>query len=162
MNKTLISTGTVANNKKARFNYTVLETFEAGIMLTGGEVKSLRAGRATISESYASVDNGELFLVNAHILEDKATKGGFVRHVAGRPRKLLLKRKELNRLMGEVAKKGKTLVPLEIYFNDRGIAKVRIGLAQGKNMADKRETIKERDWNRDKQRILAHYNNGKK
>lgn len=162
MNKTLISTGTVANNKKARFNYIVLETFEAGIMLTGGEVKSLRAGRATISESYASVDNGELFLVNAHILEDKATKGGFVQHVAGRPRKLLLKRKELNRLMGEVAKKGKTLVPLEIYFNDRGIAKVRIGLAQGKNMADKRETIKERDWNRDKQRILAHYNNGKK
>ncbi len=162
MNKTLISTGTVANNKKARFNYTVLETFEAGIMLTGGEVKSLRAGRATISESYASVDNSELFLVNAHILEDKATKGGFVQHVAGRPRKLLLKRKELNRLMGEVAKKGKTLVPLEIYFNDRGIAKVRIGLAQGKNMADKRETIKERDWNRDKQRILAHYNNGKK
>lgn len=162
MNKTLISTGTVANNKKARFNYTVLETFEAGIMLTGGEVKSLRAGRATISESYATVDNGELFLVNAHILEDKATKGGFVQHVAGRPRKLLLKRKELNRLMGEVAKKGKTLVPLEIYFNDRGIAKVRIGLAQGKNMADKRETIKERDWNRDKQRILAHYNNGKK
>lgn len=162
MNKTLISTGTVANNKKARFNYTILETFEAGIMLTGGEVKSLRAGRATISESYATVDNGELFLVNAHILEDKATKGGFVQHVAGRPRKLLLKRKELNRLMGEVAKKGKTLVPLEIYFNDRGIAKVRIGLAQGKNMADKRETIKERDWNRDKQRILAHYNNGKK
>lgn len=162
MNKTLISTGTVANNKKARFNYTVLETFEAGIMLTGGEVKSLRAGRATISESYATVDNGELFLVNAHILEDKATKGGFVQHVAGRPRKLLLKRKELNRLMGEVAKKGKTLVPLEIYFNDRGKAKVRIGLAQGKNMADKRETIKERDWNRDKQRILAHYNNGKK
>lgn len=162
MNKTLISTGTVANNKKARFNYTVLETFEAGIMLTGGEVKSLRAGRATISESYATVDNGELFLINAHILEDKATKGGFVQHVVGRPRKLLLKRKELNRLMGEVAKKGKTLVPLEIYFNDRGIAKVRIGLAQGKNMADKRETIKERDWNRDKQRILAHYNNGKK
>lgn len=162
MNKTLISTGTVANNKKARFNYTILETFEAGIMLTGGEVKSLRAGRATISESYATVDNGELFLVNAHILEDKATKGGFVQHVAGRPRKLLLKRKELNHLMGEVAKKGKTLVPLEIYFNDRGIAKVRIGLAQGKNMADKRETIKERDWNRDKQRILAHYNNGKK
>lgn len=162
MNKTLISTGSVASNKKARFNYTILETFEAGIMLTGGEVKSLRAGRATISESYATVDNGELFLVNAHILEDSATKGGFVQHVAGRPRKLLLKRKELNRLMGEVAKKGKTLVPLEIYFNDRGIAKVRIGLAQGKNMADKRETIKERDWNRDKQRILAHYNNGKK
>lgn len=162
MSKTLISTGTVANNKKARFNYTILETFEAGIMLTGGEVKSLRAGRATISESYATVDNGELFLVNAHILEDNATKGGFVQHVAGRPRKLLLKRKELNRLMGEVAKKGKTLVPLEIYFNERGIAKVRIGLAQGKNMADKRETIKERDWNRDKQRILAHYNNGKK
>lgn len=161
MNKTLISTGTVANNKKARFNYAILETFEAGIMLTGGEVKSLRAGRATISESYATADNGELFLVNAHILECGSTKGGFVQHVAGRPRKLLLKKKEVTTLLGEIAKKGKTVVPLELYFNNRGIAKVRLGLAVGKNNADKRDSSKERDWNRDKQRILAHYNNGK-
>ena len=162
MTKALISTGTVANNKKARFNFAILETIEAGIMLTGGEVKSLRAGRATISESYATADKGELYLVNAHILEDGATKGGFVQHVAGRPRKLLLNKKELNQLLGEIAKKGKTVVPLEIYFNNRGIAKVRLGLAVGKNHADKREATKERDWNRDKQRVLAHYNNGKK
>lgn len=164
MNKTLISSGTVANNRKARFNYAILETYEAGIMLTGGEVKSLRAGRATINESYASAnkETGELFLVNAHILEFGATKGGFVQHVAGRPRKLLLKKKELNYLLGEISKKGKTVVPLEMYFNNRGIAKVKIGLAVGKNHADKREDVKKRDWNRDKQRILAHYNNGKK
>lgn len=164
MNKTLISTGTVANNKKARFNYAILETYEAGIMLTGGEVKSLRAGRATINESYASVnkETGELFWVNAHILECGSTKGGFVQHVAGRPRKLLLKKKELSHLLGEIAKKGKTVVPLELYFNNRGLAKVRLGLAIGKNHADKREDIKTRDWNRDKQRILAHYNSGKK
>lgn len=161
MNKTLISTGMIANNKKAHFNYAILETLEAGIMLTGGEVKSLRAGRATISESYATADNGELFLVNAHILECGSTKGGFVQHVAGRPRKLLLKKKELSHLLGEIAKKGKTVVPLELYFNNRGIAKVRLGLAIGKNHADKRDSSKERDWNRDKQRILAHYNNGK-
>lgn len=162
MNKALISTGTVANNKKARFNFAILDTIEAGIMLTGGEVKSLRAGRATISESYATADNGELYLVNAHILEDGATKGGFVQHVAGRPRKLLLNKKQLNQLLGEIAKKGKTVVPLELYFNSRGIAKVKLGLAVGKNHADKREATKERDWNRDKQRVLAHYNNGKK
>ena len=162
MNKTLISTGRVATNKKAHFNFSILETFEAGIMLTGGEVKSLRAGRATINESYASADKNELFLVNAHILEFESTKGGFVQHVAGRPRKLLLKRKELNYLIGEISKKGKTVVPMEIYFNERGRAKVKIGLAIGKNHADKREDIKKRNWNRDKQRILAHYNNGKK
>lgn len=161
MNKTLISTGRVATNKKAHFNYAILETFEAGIVLTGGEVKSLRAGRATINESYAAADKNELFLINAHILEFGATKGGFVQHVAGRPRKLLLKRRELNYLLGEMAKKGKTVVPLELYFNERGRAKVKIGLAVGKNHADKREDIKKRDWNRDKQRILAHYNNGK-
>lgn len=162
MNKTLISTGRVATNKKAHFNYAILETFDAGIMLTGGEVKSLRAGRATINESYASAEKNELFLVNAHILEFGATRGGFIQHVAGRPRKLLLRRKELNHLIGEMAKKGKTIIPLEIYFNDKGLAKVKLGLAVGKNQADKREDIKKRDWNREKQRILAHYNNGKR
>lgn len=162
MSKTLITTGSVATNRKARFNYEILETFEAGIMLTGGEVKSLRAGHATINESYASVEAGELYLINAHIMEYGAAKGGFVKQVAARPRKLLVHRKELDKIMGAIEQKGKTIVPLELYFNPRGKAKVRIALAVGKDLVDKREDIKKRDWNRDKQRILAHYNNGKK
>lgn len=162
MAKTLISTGSVATNRKARFNYEILETFEAGIVLTGGEVKSLRAGHATISESYADVEDRELFLVNAHIAEYLGAKGGFVQEKSSRPRKLLLHEKELNKIFAAIEQKGKTVIPLELYFNARGIAKVKIALAVGKNMADKREDIKKRDWNRDKQRILAHYNNGKK
>lgn len=162
MSKMLITVGSVATNRKARFNYEILETFEAGIVLTGGEVKSLRAGHATINESYASVEQGELYLVNAHIMEYGAAKGGFVKQIAARPRKLLIHRKELNKIMGAIEQKGKTLVPLELYFNQRGKAKVRVALAIGKNLVDKREDIKKRDWNRDKQRILAHYNNGKK
>ncbi len=162
MSKTLITSGPVATNRKARFNYDILETYEAGIVLTGGEVKSLRAGHATINESYATPEKGELFLVNAHILEYGFAKGGFVKQVAARPRKLLLNRKELNKILAAVAQKGKTIVPLELYFNARGIAKVKIGLAVGKNHADKREDMKKRDWNREKQRILAHYNNGKR
>ncbi len=162
MSKGLITTGSVATNRKARFNYEILETFEAGIVLTGGEVKSLRAGHATINESYASVEDGELYLINAHITEYGAAKGGFVKQVASRPRKLLVHRKELNKIMGAVEQKGKTIVPLELYFNPRGKAKVRIALAVGKNLVDKREDMKKRDWNREKQRILAHYNNGKR
>lgn len=162
MSKMLITVGSVATNRKARFNYEILETFEAGIVLTGGEVKSLRAGHATINESYASIEQGELYLVNAHIMEYGAAKGGFVKQIAARPRKLLIHRKELNKIMGAIEQKGKTLVPLELYFNQRGKAKVRVALAIGKNLVDKREDIKKRDWNRDKQRILAHYNNGKK
>lgn len=162
MTKTLITTGTVATNRKASFHYTILETFEAGIILTGGEVKSLRAGRANISESYASKQNGRLFLINAHILEWNGTKGGFVQHVAGRPRELLLHKKEVRKILNGLEKKGQTVIPLEIYFNSRGLAKVKIALAVGKNAADKREHIKQRDWNREKRRILAHYNNGKR
>lgn len=162
MSKTLISTGIVATNKKARFNYEILETFEAGIVLTGGEVKSLRAGHATINESYADSENRELYLVNAHITEYAPTKGGFIQENATRPRKLLLHQKELNKIFASIEQKGKTIIPLEIYFNKRGVAKVKIALGVGKNMADKREDIKKRDWNRDKQRILAYYNNGKK
>lgn len=162
MSTSMITTGTVATNRKAGFHYTVLETFEAGIILTGGEVKSLRAGRANISESYAARQQGRLHLINAHILEWNGTKGGFVQHIAGRPRELLLHKKELRKILVGLEKKGLTVVPLEIYFNARGIAKVKIALAQGKTLADKRESIKKRDWNRDKQRILAHYNNGKR
>lgn len=154
----MISTGLVANNKKARFNYEILETYEAGIVLTGGEVKSLRLGHASINESYADMENRELFLINAHIAEYKGAKGGFVQENATRPRKLLLHERELNKLIAAVEQKGKTIVPLELYFNSRGVAKVKIALAVGKNMADKREDIKKRDWNREKQRIMAHYN----
>lgn len=161
MSKILITTGIVASNRKARYNYEILETFEAGIVLTGGEVKSLRAGHATINESYASCENRELFLINAHITEYSGSKGGFVKEIASRPRKLLLHEKELNKILSAIEKKGKTIIPLELYFNNRGVAKVRIALAIGKNLVDKREEIKKRDWNREKQRILIHYNNKK-
>ena len=158
MKKSVISTGTVATSRKASFHYTFLETLQTGIMLTGGEVKSLRAGHISIGESYVSVENGELFLVNTHIDDYLASKNGFVEQETNRPRKLLLRQKEISHLIKEVSQKGKTIVPLEIFFNERGIAKVKIALAQGKTYADKRETIKKRDWQRDKARIMAHYN----
>ena len=161
MNKALITTGSVATNRKAHFNYVILETFEAGIILTGGEVKSLRAGHATIGESYASFERGGLYLINAHILDYAGAKGGFVEQNAARPKELLLKKKELKHIRDEIIKKGKTVVPLEIYFNNRGLAKVKIAVAQGKNLVDKRQAIKKRDWNLEKRRILAHYNSGK-
>ena len=161
MKKALITTGSVATNRKAHFNYVILETFEAGIILTGGEVKSLRAGHATIGESYASFERGGLNLVNAHILDYAAASGGFIEQNASRPKQLLLHQKELKKIKDEVNKKGKTVVPLEIYFNKRGLAKVKIAIAQGKNLVDKRETIKKRDWNLEKRRIMAHYNKGK-
>ena len=161
MSKTLITTGSVATNRKARFNYTILETFEAGIILTGGEVKSLRAGHATIGESYASFEKGGLYLINAHILDYAGAKGGFVEQDAARPKQLLLNKKELKQLRDAIARKGKTIVPLELYFNARGLAKVRIAIAECKKLTDKRETIKKRDWNIEKRRILAHYNTGK-
>lgn len=161
MVKTLITTGSVASNRKAHFNYTILETFEAGIILTGGEVKSLRAGHATINESYASFERGGFYLINAHILDYAGARGGFVEQDATRPKQLLLRKKELKHIRDEITKKGRTAVPLELYFNARGLAKVKIAVAQGKNVVDKRETIKKRDWNIEKRRILAHYNSGK-
>ncbi len=158
MRQTLISFGPVASNRKAHFHYTILETIEAGLMLTGAEVKSLRLGHASIGESYVAPDHGELFLVNAHIDEYHDGQGGFVEQKATRPRKLLLHQKELSKLLRDVAQKGQTIVPLDLYFNTRGVAKIKIAVARGKTYADKRETIKKRDWQRDKQRILAHYN----
>ncbi|MBO4644669.1 MAG: SsrA-binding protein SmpB [Alphaproteobacteria bacterium] len=149
---TMISTGTVAKNRKAHFNYAIEETVEAGLILTGAEVKSLRLGRASINEAYASAEGGELFLINASILEYGSI--GYMKHSAARPRKLLLKKKELKRLIGAVARKGYTLIPLELYFNARGIAKVKIGLGVGKNTVDRREDIKKRDWDREKRRLL--------
>lgn len=149
---TMITEGTIAKNRKAGFNYAIEETVEAGLMLTGAEVKSLRLGRASINEAYASAQGGELFLVNASILEYGSI--GYMKHIATRPRKLLLHKKELKRLIGAVARKGYTLIPLELYFNHRGLAKVKIGLGTGKNTVDRREDIKKRDWDREKHRLL--------
>jgi SsrA-binding protein len=141
-----------AENRKARFNYEIGETFEAGIMLSGTEVKSLRGGKATISESYAGEKNGEIFLVNAYIPE--YLQANQFNHETKRPRKLLLHKAQVNKLIGAVQREGLTIVPLKIYFNDRGRAKVEIALARGKKLHDKRETEKERDWSREKGRLL--------
>ncbi len=141
-----------AENRKARHNYFIDETLEAGLVLAGTEVKSLREGRADISESYASAQGGELFLVNAYIPE--YTAGNRYNHEPRRPRKLLLHRREIAKLSDQIRREGGTVVPLRVYFNERGIAKVLLGLARGKRQHDKRQTIKERDWNRQKQRLL--------
>ena len=148
----MISSGTVAKNKKASFNYKIEEMLEAGLILTGAEVKSLRLGKASINEAYVSSEKGELFLVNASILEYGSI--GYMKHSATRPRKLLVHGKEAKRLSGAVARKGYTLIPLELYFNTRGIAKIKVGLGVGKKTIDKREDIKKRDWDREKRRLL--------
>ena len=144
---------TVAQNRRARFDYFIEDTLEAGIVLTGTEVKSLRAGQASVNESYASVDGSEIFLVNAYIPEyNKAHVK--LQHEVRRPRKLLLHKNQMNKLIGAVQRKGTTLIPLSIYFNKRGIAKVELGIATGKKQYDKRETVKTRDWQREKSRIM--------
>lgn len=145
----------VAENRKARFEYYIEETFEAGIALTGTEVKSLRFGEGSIAESYAEIKNGECWLVNSNVPE--FSHGNRYNHVPKRPRKLLLHERELSRLQGSVERKGMTLVPLSIYFNGRGRAKVELALAKGKNAADKRQTIKDRDWKRDQARIMRDH-----
>ena len=142
----------VAENRKARFNYEVIETFEAGLVLTGPEVKSLRSGKAMIAESYASPQGEEIYLINAHIPE--YLEANRFNHQPRRPRKLLLQRKQINKMMGAVNREGLTLVPLKIYFNKRGRAKLELALAKGKKLHDKRETEKARDWNREKGRLL--------
>jgi SsrA-binding protein len=142
----------IADNRKARFNYAIGETFEAGIALTGSEVKSMRAGKASIGESYAAARDGELWLVNANISEYK--QAGRFNHAPKRPRKLLLHKRQINKLMGAIEREGMTVVPLRIYFNDRGRAKVEIALAKGKKLHDKRETEKKRDWARERGRLL--------
>lgn len=143
----------VADNRKARYHYEIGEVFEAGLALTGTEVKSLRTGRSTIAESYASVDkNGEVWLVNANIPEYFA--GNRFNHEPKRLRKLLLKTREIAKLSQGVQREGMTIVPLKLYFNDRGRAKIEIALARGKQLHDKRETEKQRDWSREKSRLL--------
>jgi SsrA-binding protein len=142
----------VAENRRARFNYEIEDTIEAGIVLTGSEVKSMRTGKANIAESYASNERGELFLINAHIAEYKgAAREG---HAPTRHRKLLLHRKEMARLLGAIQREGMALVPLRLYFNARGIAKLQLGLGRGKKVYDKRETQKKRDWERQKGRLM--------
>ncbi len=142
----------VAQNRRARHNYTIVEALEAGLVLTGSEVKALREGRGNIQESYATEKDGEIFLVNAHIPEYR--QAGRQNHEPRRPRKLLLKRREISRLLGAVQREGATIVPLKIYFNPRGIAKVEIALARGKRQYDKRQDEKKRDWDRQRARLL--------
>jgi SsrA-binding protein len=142
----------VAENRKARFNYEIGEVFEAGIALSGTEVKSLRGGKATIAESYADTRDGELWLINANIPE--YLQANRYNHLPKRPRKLLLHKRQINRLAGAIEREGMTLVPLKLYFNDRGRAKIEIALARGKKLHDKRETEKKRSWQREKGRLL--------
>ena len=144
---------TIAENRRARFEYAIEETFEAGLALQGTEVKSMRLGQASINEAYAGEKNGEMWLFNAHVGEYMQA-GTHLQHEPRRIRKLLLKKKEIHKLMGAASKEGYTIVPLKLFFDDRGIAKLLIGLGKGKQLHDKRETSKERDWNRQKQRIM--------
>jgi SsrA-binding protein len=141
-----------AQNRKARHDYIIENTLEAGIVLTGSEVKSLRQGHGNITESYAIEREGELVLLNSYIPEYK--QAGKFNHETRRARKLLLNRREIDKLVGQVQRAGMTLVPLKIYFNPRGIAKVELGVAKGKNKGDKRETEKKRDWERERGRLL--------
>ena len=152
----LISFGRIAENRKSRYNYEIKEKIQAGIILTGTEVKSLRLGKASISESYASETNGKLFLINSNIPMYEAANN--FNHEPTRQRELLVSKKERNKLLGLIKKEGVTLVPLYLYFNEKGFAKLDIGIAKGKKKEDKRESIKLRDWNRQKSRILKENN----
>ena len=143
----------VAQNRKARHNYFIEETMEAGISLTGTEVKSLRGGRSSIAEAYVTEDGGEAWMVNSDIPE--YASGNRFNHERKRPRKLLLHRRQINVLIGAIQREGRTVVPLEVYFNEKGRAKVQIALVTGKQAHDKRQSIKERDWKRQRARLLA-------
>ena len=142
----------VTQNRKARFNYFIEEELEAGLALMGSEVKSLRDGKVSIEEAYAAEQAGELWLLNARI--DEFPQSGTRNHEPRRPRKLLVKRKEMAKMLAKISAKGYTLVPMSLYFNDRGFAKIKLGLGKGKREFDKRETVKERDWNRQKAGLL--------
>ncbi len=146
---------TIAENRRARFDYFLEQTFEAGLALTGSEVKSLRNGRANIAESYAAVEGDEIVLVNADI--PPYAQANRFNHEPRRPRKLLLHRKEINRLIGAVQRDGRTIVPTKLYWNDKGMAKLELAVAKGKKAHDKRETAAERDWQRDKARLLKDH-----
>ena len=146
---------TVAENRKARFSYEVLDTVEAGLMLTGTEVKSLRGGHANIQDSYASLEGGEIWLINSYLPE--YLQANRFNHEPRRRRKLLLSKREVNRLQGAINRDGMSLIPLKIYFNEKGRAKLELALGKGKKLHDKRESEKERDWNRQKSRLLREH-----
>ena len=146
---------TIAENRRARFDYFLEQTFEAGLALTGSEVKSLRNGRANIAESYAAVEGDEIVLVNADT--PPYAQANRFNHEPRRPRKLLLHRKEISRLIGAVQREGRTIVPTRLYWNDKGMAKLELAVAKGKKAHDKRETVAERDWQRDKARLLKDH-----
>lgn len=146
-----------ALNRKARHDYFITDTIEAGIVLLGTEVKSLRAGQASIQEAFAGPKDGGLFLLNAYIAEYKQA-GAHLQHEPHRARRLLLHKREMNKVLGSVKREGMTLIPLSLYFNKRGIAKVELGLGKGKHKADKRETIKKREWQREKGRAMRAKN----
>ena len=143
----------IADNRKARYEYFVTDTWEAGIMLTGTEVKALRKGQSNIAESYASPEDDGLWLINMYIPEHQAS-GAFFNHEPRRKRKLLLHKSEIHKMIHAVQRKGMTIVPLQLYFNERGRAKLKLGLAEGKQLHDKRDTEKKRDWDREKSRIM--------
>ncbi|GMG84329.1 SsrA-binding protein SmpB [Paralimibaculum aggregatum] len=153
-NKPKLDHKLAAENRKARHQYFIEDSLEAGIMLQGSEVKSLREGKANIAESYASVEDGELWLINSYIPEFSQAKAAAFSHDARRRRKLLVHRRELARLHQAVGREGMTMVPLKLYFDARGRAKLEIGLAKGKKLSDKRDTEKKRDWEREKSRLL--------
>lgn len=144
----------VAQNRRARHDYAIEETFEAGIVLHGSEVKALRRGQVSLNEAYAGEKGGEIFLFNAHIAPYEGAIGAG--HEPKRPRKLLLHRRQMDKLAGAVRREGMTLVPLALYFNQRGLAKLSLGIAKGKRKVDVRETIKEREWQRQKTRLLRN------
>ena len=142
----------IAENRRARFDFEIEETYEAAIQLVGTEVKALREGRANIAESYAAVEGNEVFLINANIpIYEPASQ---FNHQPKRPRKLLLKRREIDKLMGETLRKGRTIVPMKMYFNDKGFIKLLIGIGIGKKSIDKRETQKKKDWQKQKARLM--------
>ena len=142
----------VADNRKARFNYEILETYEAGLALTGTEVKSLRGGKATIGEAYAGPSGEEMFLFNAYIPE--YLQANRFNHETRRPRRLLLHKRQINKLIGATQREGFTVIPLKVYFNDQGRAKVELGLGRGKKLHDKRQAERDRTWNRERARLM--------
>ncbi|MBM3469035.1 MAG: SsrA-binding protein SmpB [Alphaproteobacteria bacterium] len=144
----------VAQNRRARFDYEILETLEVGIVLLGSEVKSLRLGTSSINEAFAGEMEGEIFLFNANIPE--YLQANRFNHEPKRPRKLLMKKRQLAKFLGAIRRKGMTLIPLKLYFNAKGLAKLELGLGRGKKTVDKRQTIKERDWQRDKSRLMRN------
>ena len=142
----------IADNRRARFDYFLEESFEAGISLTGSEVKSLRMGKANIAESYASADGREITLVNAYI--PPYGPANRFNHEPRRPRRLLLHRKQIDKLLGAVAREGRTIIPVKLYWNEKGLAKLELALAKGKSAPDKRQTVADRDWKREQGRLM--------